>query len=255
MRRVLISLALVSFVSIVSTYGVAAQDASLVLYINFDEGSGDEVQDSSQYGNNGALQGDPVWTDGKYGKALKFEDENSYVEVANSDSLNFSDAITMMCWAYSTAWSGDGDQWIDKGAHDSKPTCYGLMVYQQANLYVMAGDGGSRHDLITPDVPPLEEWYHIAGVCDGDSLKIYLNGELHAEKDDAFPFVADNQLTLVIGRGVNRAQYSFSGIIDEVMVFNRALDQDEIQDAMAGDFLSVSQIDKLSTTWGEIKRR
>jgi hypothetical protein len=253
MRRVLLTLALVCFVSMLSSYVAAIEDKSLVLYLTFDEGSGKEAQDLSQYGNNGNLQGDPKWTDGKYGKALQFEGEDSYVEVANSDSLNFGEAVTMMCWAYSTAWEGDGDQWIDKGAHDSKPSCYGIMVYQQANLYIMAGDGGARHDLITPDVPPTEEWYHIAGVYDGESFMIYLNGELHAENKDSFAFVSDNQLPLQVGRGVNRAQYTFAGMIDEVLVYNRALPQDEIKEVMEGKLLSVDQVGKLSTTWGNIK--
>ena len=253
MRKLLLTLILVSLVPVLSSYGGAIEDKSLVLYLNFDEGSGDEVQDLSQYGNNGTLQGDPKWVDGKYEKALEFEDETSYVEVANSDSLNFGEAVTMMCWAYSRAWEGDGDQWIDKGAHDNKPSCYGIMVYQQANLYIMAGDGAARHDLITPDVPPTEEWYHIAGVCDGESLRIYLNGELHAESKDSFAFVSDNALPLQIGRGVNRPQYSFTGIIDDVLVYNRALAQDEIKEVMEGELLSVDRVGKFSTTWGNIK--
>jgi hypothetical protein len=254
MRKTILTLALACFILMLSSRGEAIEkDASLVLYINFDEGSGEDVQDFSQYGNNGILQGDPKWTDGKYGKALQLEDEASYVEVDSSDSLNFGEAISMMCWAYSTAWEGDGDQWLDKGAHDSKPNCYGMMVYQQANLYVMAGDGGARHDLITTDVPPIEEWYHIAGVYDGEGFRIYLNGELHAESSDAFAFVSDNQLPLVIGTGVNRPQYTFTGIIDEVMIFSRALTQDEIRDVMGGKFLSVDHAARLSTTWGGIK--
>ena len=159
----------------------------------------------------------------------------------------------MMCWANSPAWDGDGDQWIDKGSHASKSSCYGLMVYQTTTLYFMAGDGGARHQLTTTDLPPTGEWYHIAGVYDGNTFTVYLNTEVMAEFDDAFGFVTDNQLPLVIGRGVERPQYSFTGAIDEVLVFNRVLELDEIKDAMEGALLSVDRVGKLSSTWGDIK--
>ncbi len=58
-----------------------------------------------------------------------------------------------MAWSKIDAWVGTGDQWVGKGAHASKPSCYGLMVYQSANVYFMLGDGGARHDLITPNLP------------------------------------------------------------------------------------------------------
>ena len=247
-------MALLCLASTLFSYGQEIQDESIVLYITFDEGKGEEVSDLSQYGNNGELKGDPEWVGGKYGEALSFEDNESYVEVPASDSLSIVDEITLMCWAYSTAWDADGDEWIDRGTGDHDANCYGLLYFHSnQSVYLMLGDGGGRQDLITPDLPPLDEWYHIAGTHDGKTSILYLNGEIHAEQKRSFAVNGVNTLPLVIGRGVERPQYSFSGMIDEVLVANRALDQNEIKSVMDGGLLSVSPAGKLGTVWGNVK--
>ena len=52
-----------------------------------------------------------------------------------------------------------------------------------------------------------------------------------------------------------RPQYVFEGALDEVAVFNRALNQTEIKEVMEGigQILAVKAKDKLSITWGKIK--
>ena len=47
----------------------------------------------------------------------------------------------------------------------------------------------------------------------------------------------------------------FEGALDEVAVFNRALNQTEVKEVMEGigQILAVKAEDKLSITWGKIK--
>lgn len=45
----------------------------------------------------------------------------------------------------------------------------------------------------------------------------------------------------------------FTGIIDEVFIFNRILTAAEIEEIMTGDFLPVEPAEKLATTWASIK--
>lgn len=231
-------------------------DDSLVLHLTFDEGKGKEAKDSSKYGNKGTLEGGAEWKDGKYGKAVSFSAEGDQVVVQNSENLNIQGKITIMAWSKIDAWNGSGDQWVGKGAHASKPSCYGLMVYQSANVYFMLGDGGARHDLITPKLPNTGEWQHVSATYDGKVMKYYLNGELTAEKEDKFDFKGVNELPVMVGSGVQRPQYVFNGIIDEVAIFNRALEPIEIKKAMSGVklLLSVNSSDKLATTWGNLKK-
>lgn len=258
MRRISLSLGISAFLLVLTSMGALSSfrsDESLVLYFSFDKDSGKEVKDSSGLGNDGKVSGDPKWVDGKYGKAVSLNGQSDWVEVESSDSLNIKGEITLMCWFKSEGWDGAGDQWIGKGAHASKPSCYGLMVYQANTLYFMLGDGSSRHDLTTTDLPEPKEWHHIAATYDGKNMRVYLDGEVLAEKQDQFDFQCENQLPLMVGAGVQRPQYSFLGEIDEVAVFKRALSQDEVRKAMEGikALLAVDPSDRLPLTWGSIK--
>jgi len=51
--------------------------ADLVGHWKLDEGGGTTAQDSSGNGNNGTLQGAPVWVAGVLGRALQFNGSNS----------------------------------------------------------------------------------------------------------------------------------------------------------------------------------
>jgi hypothetical protein len=258
MRVILLGMgfaALLSLLAPVSAFSSFQADESLVLYFSFDKDSGKEVRDLSELGNDGKVSGDPKWVDGKYGKAISLNGQSEWVEVESSDSLNIEGEITLMCWFKSGGWDGAGDQWIGKGAHASKPSCYGLMVYQSATLYFMLGDGASRHDLKTTELPETGKWHHIAATYDGENMRVYLDGDVLAEKQEQFDFQCKNELPLMVGGGVQRPQYSFLGEIDEVAIFNRALSQDEVKKAMEGigALLAVEPMNRLPLTWGFIK--
>jgi hypothetical protein len=109
--------------------------------------------------------------------------------------------------------------------------------------------------LITTNLPELNEWHHVAATFDGKAMTIYLNGKVHEELKDSFGFKGENALPLMIGMGVDRPQYTFEGIIDEVVIFKTALSEGEIQDVMNGKFLAVAPHNKLSISWGKLKNQ
>ena len=88
----------------------------------FDEGSGDAVRDISGNGNDGKLQGNPEWADGRFGKALDFNGSTDYVDVPHSDSLSITGDITIVAWIYKRSdaihggtivgkWRQNGEVW------------------------------------------------------------------------------------------------------------------------------------------------
>jgi len=47
----------------------------------------------------------------------------------------------------------------------------------------------------------------------------------------------------------------FTGIIDEVYLFNRVIDKNEMQEIMDGTFLPVQPADRVTTSWAHIKAK
>ncbi|AWW00623.1 LamG domain-containing protein [Arcticibacterium luteifluviistationis] len=72
----------------------------------------------------------------------------------------------------------------------------------------------------------LGSWYHYAGVRGSDSLKLYVDGNL-ISKEPTELNATYGQSTATIGSRANN-DYNFKGIVDDVLIFNRALSNDEV---------------------------
>ena len=86
--------------------------------------------------------------------------------------------------------------------------------------------------------------------------KFYVNGELVGEKDSNPNF--NDQQEFLIGAGANERaahEYLFKGKIDEVRLYNRVLDEDEIAAVMESGSLSVEASAKIAVTWGQLKTK
>jgi formylglycine-generating enzyme required for sulfatase activity len=78
------------------------------------------------------------------------------------------------------------------------------------------------------------EWHHVCGTYDGQTIRIYIDGQ----KNGMFNFtrgIATNNVNLRIGDNPQvPGRRLWSGLIDEVFVFNRALSNEQIRVAMQG---------------------
>ena len=79
-----------------------------------------------------------------------------------------------------------------------------------------------------PRTPEAGAWHHVAGVLDSRGMLLYMDGQLPGR--NAEPFRMGSACPLIIGANDNEPQRHFNGLIDEVMVFRRALSAEEIAD-------------------------
>ena len=230
-----------------------AADESLVLFLPLDEGRGQEVEDISTYKNNGTLRGrKPEWVEGKRGKALNFA--GGIVMVPHDDSLNLAGAHTISFWL---KWDGQGAGWspiIAKrpvGAVD--PDNYSTWVGKD-RIWDYRTDN-SKVSAKTPIELNNKTWVFLTLTHDGkQTVTFYINGI----KDSAVraqPGFA-NKDPFVVGSGKGGEGDMGFGNLDEMALFNRALDRDEINTLMnkgAEPFLAVEPAGKLTITWGRVK--
>jgi hypothetical protein len=227
-----------------------AADESLVLYLPFDEGSGNIAKDFSGKGNNGKIMG-AEWVDGKIGKALKF-DGSSYVDIEHSDSLSLEVDITVMAWVLAESGQTAELMIISKGQWAANDLPYELSIYPPSGVIYWQFYDTAGRDGCDPVAPTYDEWHHIAATYDGDVFKCYVDGVL--AKEYAYKGVLpQNDANVTIGRRSKVEEAYFVGLIDEVALFNRVLDIDEILKDMEGMEAPVNSIEKLPTVWGAIK--
>jgi len=256
MKRLTIIICLLALALPITTF--AGNIPGAVGIWTFDEVNGDTVIDSSGTGNDGTILADAEIVDGKFGKAIKLNGSTQCVEIEDNDTLDLVDGVTMMCWFY---WGGAGDGWqtfFSKGPMSGTNENYALFTNTGSGYFhFILTPKGARLNTDSPNgVTKKEEWQFVAATWDGNDLKIYLDGEYIKEAvvpGDTTP----NDSTL---RLANReaSPHWWMGMLDEMALFNRALDENELESIMKNglvSFMAVEAKSKLPTVWGDIKTR
>jgi hypothetical protein len=203
----------------VATYNVV-QNPGLVAAYGFNEGAGAILTDRTG-NNNGALSG-ATWVPGRYGSALSFNGIGDLVTITESPSLQLTNAFTLEAWVKpATTLSGWQDV-IYKGNDN--------YFLDTSGMSVAGGVTTTSSSSISGSTIAVNAWTHVAVTYDGSNLRIYVNGVL-SNSAPKTGTIAASSYPLSIGGDRLYAQY-FKGTIDEVRIYNRALNQTEIQTDM-----------------------
>lgn len=246
------TVALLIMVLICSGYLYALDMEGLVLYLPLDGGNGEVAEDLSGSGNNGELQGNVERVEGKSGNGVYISDDSAdnRILVEDSDSLDITNEMTIAMWVLLESLTGS------------------CAIITKADTYMIhssdwSGEGIEQELLLWPfddwqteASTPIQfgEWRHVVGIYDGEEIRMYIDGELKGQRARTGEIaVTDNNL--VIGRD-NRDCCNdrvFALTVDEVMIFNRALTDNEVSETMAG-VAPVEPKAKVTTTWANIKK-
>lgn len=229
----------------------AAGIEGMVMFLPFDEGSGDKVKDLSGTGNDGTIVNATWVKAGKIGSCLSFGG-GSHVEIAHSKSLSLTDAITIMAWTNMAADSSGEMAIVSKGQWAANDLPYELTETPGDVIFWQFYNDAGR-DGCSPNSPTISEWHHIGATFDGKVFKCYIDGKFGEE----FGYVGkmpENTAPVTVGMRTKSKDCFFKGMIDEVAIFNRALSEDEVKGAMDGIETAVEQKEKLATSWGNLKK-
>jgi hypothetical protein len=211
---------LISFVLLLGLINNAS--AELVAHWRLDEGSGTTVVDATGNVPDGTFEGDPQWVAGKFGAALEF-DGDDWVNLGNPPALVITEAITITCWINPAELGGErGFAGLDAGyafkAHDNgvRFTTPGILDHGSTNITLEVGT-----------------WQHVAASFQpgqSEGLLFYYNGV----ETERITSSAMNAGTGPFRIGNNQWGETYTGIIDDVRVYNHILTDPEILAAMEG---------------------
>jgi hypothetical protein len=209
----------------------------------FDEGKGDTTADSSKNGHQGKLMDNPTWVDGKFGNAVSFDVEGPFVRIELPN-------VNLTSWAV-MAWINPNNP---KAGHFQGV----IQAWPNGGEFQIDSNGAiGVHDVYGGTLEA-KKWAHVVTSVDSNNAKVYINGKEVKKGTVAavtFGNVGIGDL-YAVPAGFN---YKYSGIIDEVAIFNKAVSENDIQDLMnkgIGKVLgiaAVSSLDKITSTWGKIK--
>ncbi|MBI5196520.1 MAG: LamG domain-containing protein [Nitrospirae bacterium] len=237
MKKKYLFLLVVVSIFMATTVFAEINQNGLVSYWNFNEGSGTTAYDS--VGNNDGTIYGATWASGITGGALSFDGTvgNDYVIVPNDSSLNFTGGFTIQGWVNST--STDGPHVIvSKWNSEESDWSY---VFKDGNtsdnLRIQTVDSesypNSRIQLEGATNIPLGSWVNVATTYDTNdgTVRLYLNGIEDASINIGAGLPVNSGLTdFIIGAVFYSGAYreNFTGSIDELAIYNRALTPSEI---------------------------
>ncbi len=210
----------------------------LVGYYQFNEGTGTTTANAvsgNDVAPSGTLVNSPEWTDGKFGKGLKFTPESlNNVLIGSYNPSNGTNKLAVSVWVnYSggtgyfglcgkrDAWNADEFMWdicIDTYWNEIQFESY--IADPDGKIYIH----GAIDNLL------VEEWHHFALNFDGLIGTMYIDGDTIVS--DTMAFGSNAETSFVLG-AAGSSEATFSGILDEFRFYNRTLTIDEIDSLIA----------------------
>ena len=190
--------------------------------------SNDTSCDSSLYGNDGEIYG-ATPTLGRFFNGLDFDGTDDCVDVPNSENLNPVNQITIEAWIKPKNVSEFRDivsKWEVEASTDRE---YMLEILNGRVRFAISDDGSWKSYVAeTPSILEPNRWVHLAGTYNGSKIRAYVNGKLEAERSVSTT-VNSQEYPLRIGSaGTSNRGNWFNGTIDNIMIFNRAINASEI---------------------------
>jgi concanavalin A-like lectin/glucanase superfamily protein len=183
--------------------------------------------------------------EGPFSQSHELVPEPSGLVVWDRDDLNPQAALTVTAWIRPGAWPGDGTQAAivakDAAAGAWFPLTppnvgYTLRGGGQGVISFAVAVGGKLTQAVTKAAATAGDWHHVAGTFDGQRITVYIDGAQTATATAHGAISPARGTNLMVGADPIDPQAKFTGAVDEVRVYSRALSAAEVADlAAAGD--------------------
>jgi len=208
---------------------------------------GNKVNDLSGNGNTGTLNGFAFpstaasgWNPGRIGRTLAYDAGNDNVSTSTTVfNLGIRRHATFMAWVKFRAWTDTASEIISDWNLSQ-----GMTLRGQTPDKIIFFVYPNNHRMTVNGVVSLGAWYHIVGIMDDAFIRVFVNGEEVGTPVALNEDIGSSAGSLRFGvrgdLGVNTFQ---NGLIDDVRIYNRALEHKEIQDIMDEPFSSFATVD------------
>jgi hypothetical protein len=187
---------------------------------------GDDDATDHAGNNDGTLQDGVTFARGQVGDAFMFDGTSSMV-VPRAPGVQARGSWTYSLWINVAAYpNGDNTYFIDRNS-PSAPLA-GLVAHGSSFQFQVRYDDGSGLGGPVGGTISVSTWKHVAMVRDaGKQFYLYVDGQNVASIPDSGASLTPPPFKL--GRHFNAANSGFSGLIDELKVYDGALTSSQIQ--------------------------
>jgi hypothetical protein len=203
----------------------------LVGWWKLDENAEIIAYDSSAGGNNGTLQGNPVWqtSGGAIGGALRLDGDGDCVEIAGKPEFDITQQVTLSAWVQVEKFDKDWQAIVTKG-----DSAWRLSRGQGNALHFACTGVNAQSPWVNGKKDVNDgQWHQVVGVYDGAELRLYVDGALDVSVP-ATGSIATNDSPVMIGENAQVRGREWNGLIDDVRIYNYALSENEVVELCNG---------------------
>ena len=219
------------------TLALPAPTVGVIAHYRFSEGAGSSAADSSPHRNTATLNGATWAASGGVGNALALDGTAGFAEAADIDAISPGTEATFQAWVMLSSapvevaslfnkWNQTADDEYLFGINPNR-TLYFAWQTTGGNTWATPA---YNHTSGTAAIP-LNTLTHVALVRSGTSLRFYINGVLDttlATVIDTNAFRNGTATLRIGGQGRGARNRFLHGLVDEALIYNRALTQAEI---------------------------
>ncbi|HVR83024.1 MAG TPA: LamG domain-containing protein [Planctomycetota bacterium] len=201
----------------------------LLVWWKCDEGKGTTVANSAGSGNEATLMNGVEWIPGRLGKALRFDGKSGYLS-GKPEHLPATHAPqTISFWLNLSSRSTRGEDLL---CFSNDPLTGALQAGVSTSKLSFWKFGGGL--LASATAPTVEEWHHCAFVSDGKTHSVYLDGKMENSTSNPSQAVPVTNCEFGRYRGLGGESHYFSGALDDIRIYNRALTEPEVRGLATG---------------------
>jgi hypothetical protein len=196
--------------------------------------AGDGTPADSVDGAHGTLQGGASFARGRVGMAFRFDGKTAAVDLGDRETVHlWEQDATFAAWVRFDSVEGEM-RIVDRLVEKPEPAGWRVAKLADGRFaFCLAGPSGascrpgSPSAVVGSTVAVAERWYHLAAVCEQSRAALYVDGRREAEAGIGPLREVQPAPERRLGAGIDGAH--LHGLVDEVVLYGRALDADEIR--------------------------
>jgi hypothetical protein len=198
----------------------------------FDDGVGLVARDASGHDRSGALLGGPVWIPGQVGGALQFDGDDDRVSIGSASVFDLRFPMTMAAWVRADVLISLARHSI-VGRDEPVPVTvrsfeWGVAIDGDVSLTTYPGCVTEGQLYTYGQQIAIATWSHLALTLAGDGTATHYIDGVRVHTETIEPITCGMDATTYLG-GTPYGPYQWHGALDEIRIYDRALDACEIE--------------------------
>lgn len=189
------------------------------------------ARDNSGNANDAELVGSPGYVPGQFGQALSLSGTSQYA-MAPAGIMASATNFTIAAWVY---WNG-GPAWQRIFDFGNGTAQYLFLTPGSGSgtlRFAITTNGAAAEQQLNASSLSTNQWIHVAVTCDGATASLYTNGVLAASGGVSLSPAAFNPALNNFGASQFPADPFFNGSLDDVRIYNYALNAAQVAQLMA----------------------